>query len=174
MLCRSSKAKSKFTKEEDETLKKLVASVGKDWEEICECMPGRNVRQIRDRWNNYLSPDVNNSPFTSADDELLVSKFKEIGPKWVQMKQFFKGRSDTALKNRWLILERKKSHIENDESPAETKTEEEANEKESSQLFPKIGRNDEECILFWQDICGFPAETASTLPISAADYFGLY
>lgn len=163
MLCRSSKAKSKFTKEEDETLKKLVASVGKDWDEICECMPGRNVRQIRDRWNNYLSPDVNNSPFTSADDELLVSKFKEIGPKWVQMKQFFKGRSDTALKNRWLIIRRKKSHERKVEEP-----------KIEGLLLPKIERNDDECFLFWQDIFEFQEEASFIFPVTATDYFGIY
>lgn len=100
-------SKNKFSPEEDEELTRLVGIYGENWEIIVENMPGRNVRQVRDRWSSYLSPSINKGPFSREEDALLLEKFEELGPKWVKMTTFFKGRSDTALKNRWQILERK-------------------------------------------------------------------
>ena len=51
--------RAKFTKEEDEMLKNLVENFGdNNWQVISSKMPGRNSRQCRERWQNYLSPDV--------------------------------------------------------------------------------------------------------------------
>lgn len=100
-------SKKKFTPEEDQELTRLVGIHGENWELIIEYMPGRNVRQVRDRWNCYVSPAINKGPFTREEDALLVEKVEELGPKWVKMTEFFNGRSDTALKNRWQILERR-------------------------------------------------------------------
>ena len=91
-----------FTKEEDARLLYLVEHFGtKNWHIIAEMMPFRNIRQCRDRFRNYLSPEINLKPWTLEEDLLLASKYKELGPKWVQISQFFQGRSDNNLKNRW-------------------------------------------------------------------------
>ena len=100
--------KVKFTPEEDDRLRSVVASFGEnDWEQVAKNMPGRNQRQCRERWLNYLSPNVNTAPWTSEEDQLLREKHAELGPKWVQIAKNFVGRSDTAVKNRWMVLERK-------------------------------------------------------------------
>ena len=100
--------KVKFTVEEDEKLKEIVHKYGSsDWELISSKMPGRNVRQCKERWQNYLSPDVNNSPWTQEDDDLLIAKHAELGAKWVKIASFFVGRSDTSIKNRWMVLQRR-------------------------------------------------------------------
>ncbi|OHT14303.1 Myb-like DNA-binding domain containing protein [Tritrichomonas foetus] len=100
--------KKKFTLEEDKRLIKIVKRYGEyDWELICENMPGRNPRQCKERYLNYLSPKVNNNPWTEEEDKLLLKKRNDIGPKWVRISKFFKGRSDTQIKNRYMILQRR-------------------------------------------------------------------
>lgn len=91
-----------FTKDEDVRLKKLVSQYGEDnWESISGCMPGRTPRSVKERWTTYLSPKVNNGPYTQNEDALLVQKFCELGPRWVEISKCFVGRSDNSLKNRW-------------------------------------------------------------------------
>ena len=100
--------KVKFTKEEDEKLRSIVAKYGEsDWDMIADMMPGRNQRQCRERWLNYLSPSVNKEPWTREEDQLLIDKHNELGSRWVKIARFFTGRSDTAIKNRWMVLQRK-------------------------------------------------------------------
>lgn len=66
-----------FTKAEDKKLRELVNRHGtSNWIPISKQMPGRNARQCRDRWLNYLSPDVVNGPWTAEEDELLVKKYE--------------------------------------------------------------------------------------------------
>lgn len=104
---KKSPGKGKFTPEEDFRLRILVNKYGENWEIVSSEMQGRNVRQVRDRWNSYLSPTINSAPFSEEEDILLETKFEEFGPKWVFMLQFFNNRTDAALKNRWQYLERR-------------------------------------------------------------------
>ena len=91
-----------FVKEEDERLSFLVQQYGtNNWELIASMMPFRNARQCRDRFRNYLSPKINLKKWTKEEDLLLINKYHELGPKWVHISQFFEGRSDNNLKNRW-------------------------------------------------------------------------
>lgn len=100
--------KSKFSEQEDASLKELVNIYGENnWEEVSAHLPGRNVRQVKERWMNYLSPALNNNPFTEDEDNLLLAKYDELGPKWVKMTCYFTGRTDIALKNRWMVIQRK-------------------------------------------------------------------
>lgn len=98
----------KFTPIEDNLLIKLIHENGtNNWENIARLMPNRNARQCRERWINYLSPNISNEPWTQAEDVLLEQKFYEFGAKWVKISKFFKNRTDTMLKNRWLVLRRR-------------------------------------------------------------------
>lgn len=100
--------KAKFSEEEDLTLKALVQKYGaKNWPHIASLMPNRNERQCRDRWEFFLAPHINHSPFTEAEDRLLIQKRNEIGAHWVKISSFFQGRTDTMLKNRYNLLIRK-------------------------------------------------------------------
>ena len=99
--------KKKFTREEDNKLRKYVNEVGEDkWEEIANLMGNRNARQCHDRWKYYLSPKVNNEPFTKEEDELLIKLVSKYGGMWVQISKKFKNRSDIQMKNRWNILKK--------------------------------------------------------------------
>jgi hypothetical protein len=101
--------KVKFTDEEDALLIQLVNEHGTlDWSKIAMLMQTRNVRQCRERYNNYLKPDLRQDAWTPEEDALLLAKFNEHGAKWNTIAQFFINRSDLSLRNRWQRLERQK------------------------------------------------------------------
>ncbi|EAY22725.1 Myb-like DNA-binding domain containing protein [Trichomonas vaginalis G3] len=106
--------KQKFTDEDDQKLRNVIKELGtKNWSDIAAAMGNRNARQCKERWENYLSPSINNTPFTPEEDALLLEKQKEIGSKWVTMKNYFDRRTDAALKNRWQMLIRKQKKLQN-------------------------------------------------------------
>ena len=85
-----------------------------NWVDISRQMHNRSVRQCKERWGKYLSPSVNNGPWSKEEDELLLKKYHEMGSQWTLIATFFNGRSDTNVKNRWLQIERewKKKNIQ--------------------------------------------------------------
>jgi hypothetical protein len=91
-----------FTQEEDAALLRLVDEHGVNaWTTICSCMKGRTSRQCKERYYTYLSPDVTTAPWTSQEDDLVVQKVGEFGPRWSDISKFFQGRTPNAIKNRW-------------------------------------------------------------------------
>jgi hypothetical protein len=99
--------KTKFTATEDLRLAELVTGYGvDDWKWIAQHMPRRSVRQCRERWLNYLCPSVRNGPWTEEDDALLLKKYAEFGSKWKDLTQFFQGRTEINIKNRYRTLAR--------------------------------------------------------------------
>lgn len=97
-----------FTPSEDQRLKELVDKFGdKEWKYIARCMPGRTTRQCRERYKNYLDPKFKNKPWTQEENQLLIEKYNEIGPKWSQLSQFFDSRSEVNIKNHWTSLSSK-------------------------------------------------------------------
>ena len=99
--------KQKFSPEEDEKLRSLVAHYGLDWKMISAVMKNRTPRQCRDRWKNYVSPNVNSAPWTAEEDALLLDKFKEFGRQWAIIAKFFNQRTDIHIKNRWVTISHK-------------------------------------------------------------------
>ena len=98
----SLKSKKRFTKEEDIKLLTLVSKYGpKNWKAISQEMNNRCGRQCRDRYVNYLSPDVKKTKWTIHEDRLLVDLYNQWGPKWSVIASKFKGRTASSVKNRW-------------------------------------------------------------------------
>ena len=105
--------KVKFTAEDDKKLKDLVEQYGTtDWNLISQKMETRNARQCRERWENYLSSNVNRSPFTPEEDLLLMQKYQELGAKWVAISKSFNNRTDISVKSRWMVLKRRNVTME--------------------------------------------------------------
>ena len=112
----------RFSQEEDDRLKKLVAMYGTNWPTIAEQMPERDAVQCNHRWNHCLKyPDTKKGSFThftqeedesfthftQEEDELLMQKFQEFGTKWTTIAKYFSGRIPTSLKNRYDQMLRK-------------------------------------------------------------------
>ena len=111
----------KWTPLEDQRLRSIVMLYGdRNWAQIAAQIPNRNARQCQERWEYYLSPNVNNSPWTESEDKLLHEKYAEYGTKWSVIARFFNGRTNTNVKNRWLALNRStKTRIKNTEIKTE-------------------------------------------------------
>lgn len=105
--------KARFTAEEDERLQQLVAHFGlHEWANIANMMPGRNERQVRDRYTNFLSPTINKAPWTPEEDSMLRKLLNDFGPKWVKISSYFDNRTDVSLKTRWMTLKRQDARRE--------------------------------------------------------------
>jgi myb proto-oncogene protein len=91
---------------EDDQLRQLVTQHGAaNWPLIASFVTGRTARQCRDRWNRYLNPILNRSPWTPEEDDLLSQERQRLGAKWTQIATFFLGRTDMQCKNRWHMLQ---------------------------------------------------------------------
>lgn len=106
--------KIKFTPDEDVLLLNAVKSLGiGDWHVIANRIPGRNPRQCRERWNNYVNPSLITSPWTAKEDEFLLEKYQELGPHWHTIASYFTSRSTNSIKNRFIILQRRQKKKKN-------------------------------------------------------------
>lgn len=103
---RQKRIRNKFTPEEDKRLIELVKNGGekKDWISIASQMPNRNSRQCRERYKNYISPDIRKDEWTEEEDRLLLEKAEIYGGKWGKTASFFNNRSPMQLKNRHYFL----------------------------------------------------------------------
>jgi hypothetical protein len=100
-----------FSPDEDSRLRFLVERYGQDdWRLISHEMHSRSPRQCRERYKNYLSPEISTRPWAESEDTLLRQKYREMGPRWARMSGFFVGRSDVACKNRWAAICAREGH----------------------------------------------------------------
>ena len=99
------RVRAKFHPDEDEKLRKLVGQYGeRAWETVAGQMPGRNVRQCRERWKHYLSSAKLKDPWTQQEDDILFEKVQEMGAKWTKISKFLNGRTDLQAKLRWMKI----------------------------------------------------------------------
>ena len=102
--------KIKFTPEEDAKLISFVKEIGtKNWIRISQLMGTRNPRQCRERWCNYINPELRKDPWTEEEDKILEEKYAEFGPKWNKLAKFFNNRGDNNIRNRWMMISRHKA-----------------------------------------------------------------
>lgn len=102
--------KDKFTPAEDAKLKLLVKIFGVgSWNKISASMGKRNARQCRDRYKNYLSPNVKSDPWTAEEDSKLEKLVETMGKKWSLIAKEFNGRTDINIKSRYALLQRQKA-----------------------------------------------------------------
>lgn len=98
----------KFSPVDDAKLIKLVSKMEKvDWVKISHKMKNKTPRQCRERWNNYLNPDLHQVEWSEQEDILLMNKFNEIGAHWNEIAKYFNGRSGNNVRNRFLTLSRR-------------------------------------------------------------------
>eukprot|EP01017_Pseudomicrothorax_dubius_P006398 TRINITY_DN11817_c0_g1_i1.p1 TRINITY_DN11817_c0_g1~~TRINITY_DN11817_c0_g1_i1.p1 ORF type:complete len:556 (-),score=120.23 TRINITY_DN11817_c0_g1_i1:140-1807(-) len=96
--------KGKWTREEDETLKKIVAVLGeRKWKKISEFVTGRSPIQCLHRWNKILKPGLVKGPWSAEEDQQLTDWVRKEGPrKWSLCSKLIPGRSGKQCRERWL------------------------------------------------------------------------
>ena len=117
--------KIKFTPEEDELLKSVILRFGtSNWVTIASLIPGRNVKQCKERWENHLVKTIEERNWEEDEDRLLVEKYKLFGKHWSKIMPFFRERTCPQIKRRIEFLIKKnnelnivKTEIQNPVSP---------------------------------------------------------
>jgi preprotein translocase subunit SecA len=100
----------KFTEEEDSQLRTLVQQFGSDsWDDITTAMNGqRTKRQLRERWQNYLSPALIPS-YSETEDCALLTLYRQIGPQWAKIATMIGKKSAISTRNRYRSLQAMKA-----------------------------------------------------------------
>ena len=95
----------KFTQDEDIMLRNLVAEYVNqnkliDYDEIAKKM-NKTKRQVKERYEGYLRPNLIKKEWTKEDDELIEKLVNKFGKKWKRIESYFPGRSNVMIKNRY-------------------------------------------------------------------------
>ncbi|XP_061234095.1 transcriptional activator Myb isoform X2 [Neopsephotus bourkii] len=95
--------KTRWTREEDEKLKKLVEQNGtEDWKVIANFLPNRTDVQCQHRWQKVLNPELIKGPWTKEEDQRVIELVQKYGPKrWSVIAKHLKGRIGKQCRERW-------------------------------------------------------------------------
>nr|XP_061809938.1 myb-related protein A-like [Nerophis lumbriciformis] len=95
--------KIKWSRDEDEKLKKLVEQHGTDaWKVIANFFPGRTDGQCQHRWQKVLNPELVKGPWTREEDQKVIDLVHKYGPKrWSVIAKHLQGRIGKQCRERW-------------------------------------------------------------------------
>nr|XP_016848353.1 PREDICTED: myb-related protein A isoform X4 [Anolis carolinensis] len=93
----------KWTRDEDEKLKKLVEQHGTaDWTFIASHLQNRSDFQCQHRWQKVLNPELIKGPWTKEEDQRVIELVQKYGPKrWSLIAKHLKGRIGKQCRERW-------------------------------------------------------------------------
>ncbi|XP_056869751.1 myb-related protein A isoform X2 [Takifugu flavidus] len=100
---KKSLCKVKWSRDEDEKLKKLVEQHGTDsWKSIANHFPGRTDGQCQHRWQKVLNPELVKGPWTKEEDQKVIDLVQKYGPKrWSVIAKHLQGRIGKQCRERW-------------------------------------------------------------------------
>uniref|UniRef100_A0A3P9K2Z2 Transcriptional activator Myb n=1 Tax=Oryzias latipes TaxID=8090 RepID=A0A3P9K2Z2_ORYLA len=95
--------KTRWTREEDEKLKKLVELHGsEDWKIIASLLSNRTDVQCQHRWQKVLNPELIKGPWTKEEDQRVIELVQKYGAKrWSVIAKHLKGRIGKQCRERW-------------------------------------------------------------------------
>ncbi|XP_030642806.1 transcriptional activator Myb [Chanos chanos] len=95
--------KTRWTREEDDKLKRLVEHHGsEDWKVIANFLPNRTDVQCQHRWQKVLNPELIKGPWTKEEDQRVIELVQKYGPKrWSVIAKHLKGRIGKQCRERW-------------------------------------------------------------------------
>ncbi|KAM9553575.1 myb-related protein A-like isoform 2-T2 [Salvelinus alpinus] len=95
--------KVKWSRDEDERLKKLVEQHGTDsWKLVANNFTGRTDGQCQHRWQKVLNPELVKGPWTKEEDQKVIDLVHKYGPKrWSVIAKHLQGRIGKQCRERW-------------------------------------------------------------------------
>lgn len=104
-----------FTPAEDTLIRQLVASYATGeiiWVEVARKLPGRSGKQVRERYENFLT-DPQLEVWTEDEDKMLKQRYEEFGAKWEVIAYYFPEKTSSMVKNRYYSVIRNSSNLNN-------------------------------------------------------------
>ena len=108
--------KGNWSREEDETLLRCVAQFGEhDWDTVAKYIPGRSNSKCRERYTNYIGPNVRKGNWTPEEDNMILQLQAQWKNKWaaiakVGMGRACNGRTANDVKSRHKTLMKQRQH----------------------------------------------------------------
>ena len=94
--------KHNWTEQEDDILRTMVGTHGKQWALIASRIPNRTPSQVAARWEKCIDPAITKGPFTPEEDALITEFVKKNGPRsWPRITQLIPTRSSKQCRERW-------------------------------------------------------------------------
>uniref|UniRef100_A0A7S0RFC0 Uncharacterized protein n=1 Tax=Pyramimonas obovata TaxID=1411642 RepID=A0A7S0RFC0_9CHLO len=94
-----------WTEAEDNKLRRLVEQHGsKKWSLIASKLQTKASKQCRRRWQNYLNAVVKKGSWSQEEDDILLRGHELHGNKWTEIAKMVQGRTDNAVKNRYMAI----------------------------------------------------------------------
>ena len=111
--------KGHWTREEDQSLmdliNQMVSVMGNinqvDWTWVSQNVPGRSVKQCRERWHLNLDPSINRNPWSAEEDRLLLCLVEQFGSAWAKVSKAIDGRTENSVKTRHQSLLRQQARV---------------------------------------------------------------
>ncbi|KAJ3393018.1 Myblike DNAbinding domain-containing protein [Entophlyctis sp. JEL0112] len=101
--------RGRFTAEEDERLLAAIEmfQLG-NWAEIARAVKTRSDVQCRERYLNFLDPNLAKGSFSEEERQLLLSLVDKHGEKWSVIAREFKTRSAKACRRQYKTIQKKR------------------------------------------------------------------
>lgn len=93
--------------QEDSLLTSLVQKHGPSWKIVAKLINGRNTKQCRERWCNYLDPELKRGKWSIAEDNVIIRMQAMVGNQWATIAKSLPGRTDNQVKIRFYSIRRK-------------------------------------------------------------------
>jgi hypothetical protein len=91
-----------FTIEEDFLIKHFYEAENiTKWKQIAAHLPGRTAKSCKDRYMNYMIPNLTTDQFSQEEDQLLLELIQNHCKKWNIIALRFPRRSPNTIKNHW-------------------------------------------------------------------------
>jgi hypothetical protein len=98
----SSSQTTKWSKEEDELLRKAVDEHGLEWNTISKDFPRHTEVQCMNRWQRVLKPSLIKGPWTDDEDTSVIELVGKYGAKkWSLISSHLPGRVGKQCRERW-------------------------------------------------------------------------